>query len=97
MDIMQPAIYIVTNKMHGTLYTGVTSNLIKRTYEHKCNMLDGFTRRYNCSILVFYELYDSMQCAISREKQIKSGSRRQKLQLIEIANPQWKDLYEDIV
>ena len=93
----QPAVYIMANKKNGTIYTGVTSNLVKRVYEHKNNVLQGFTKKYKCKMLVFYEDYESMIAAIAREKQIKSGSRKNKLQLIETMNPEWKDLYETIV
>ena len=93
----QPAIYIVTNKKNGTLYTGVTSDLIKRIYEHKESLIKGFTKKYDCKILVFYELYDTMELAILREKQIKGFSRKRKLDLIETINPYWRDLYKDIM
>ena len=75
----QPAVYIVTNKRNGTLYTGVTSNLAQRMYQHKNNMIEGFTKQHGCNLLVYYELYDDMLKAIAREKQIKSGSRSKKL------------------
>jgi len=92
----QPAIYILANKRNGTLYTGVTSNLVKRVFEHKNDVIKGFTRQYRCHNLVYYELYDDMSEAISREKQIKGGSREKKLNLIEDINPNWSDLYEQI-
>jgi predicted GIY-YIG superfamily endonuclease len=92
----QPAIYIMSNKRNGTLYVGVTSYLIKRVYEHKDDSTIGFTARYNCKLLVYYELFDTMYDAISREKQIKGGSRINKLKLIEKMNPSWKDLYQEI-
>jgi putative endonuclease len=92
----QPAVYIMANRRNGTLYTGVTSDLIKRVYEHKNNFVQGFTQKYNCKLLVFYELIDSMETAIMREKQIKAGSRKKKLALIENLNPEWLDLYEEI-
>jgi putative endonuclease len=90
----QPAIYIVTNKRNGTLYTGVTSDLIKRVYQHKHADILGFTKRYNCKYLVYYEQHEDMLNAITREKQIKAGSRKMKLTLIEKMNPEWLDLYE---
>ncbi|BFD46450.1 MAG: GIY-YIG nuclease family protein [Rickettsia endosymbiont of Sergentomyia squamirostris] len=93
----QPTVYIMTNKKNGTLYVGITSNLVKRVYEHKNSMIKGFTSRYNCILLVFYEILDTMNAAIVREKQIKAGSRAKKLQLIEIMNLGWHDLYENIV
>jgi predicted GIY-YIG superfamily endonuclease len=89
----QPAVYIVTNKRNGTLYTGVTSNLIRRVYEHREGALPGFTARYRCKLLVWYEQFEDMTNAITREKQIKAGSRTKKLALIEAANPEWQDLY----
>jgi putative endonuclease len=93
----QPAVYIVTNKRNGILYTGVTSNLVQRVYQHKNGLLDGFTKRYECKILVFYELHPQMNSAIMREKQIQSGPRIKKMHLIEGMNPSWRDLYEDII
>ncbi len=93
----QPAIYIIANKRNGTLYTGVTSNLVGRIYQHKEGVIKGFSKRYGCKLLVFYELHETMESAISREKQIKAGSREKKLELIESINPDWKDLYEDII
>ncbi|WP_425363596.1 GIY-YIG nuclease family protein [Candidatus Tisiphia endosymbiont of Hybos culiciformis] len=93
----QPAVYIMANQKNGTLYTGVTSNLIKRVYEHKHGIIKGFSSKYKCTDLVFYEILETMDSAIAREKQIKSGSRARKLKLITIMNPEWRDLYEDIV
>ena len=93
----EPAVYIISNKKNGAIYTGVTSNLGKRIYEHKEGAIDGFTKKYNCKLLVFYESYDIMESAIAREKQIKSGSRKNKLRLIEAMNYSWRDLYEDII
>jgi len=92
----QPAIYIMANKRNGTIYTGVTSNLSKRIYQHKNESSQSFTSNYQCKILVYYEIFDDMISAISREKQIKAGSRNKKLKLIESINPQWEDLYEFI-
>lgn len=91
-----PAIYIMANKRNGTLYTGVTSNLIKRVQEHKYDNGKGFTQRYGCELLVYYELCDNMYSAIEREKKIKGGSRKKKLALIEDMNPNWQDLYDDL-
>jgi putative endonuclease len=76
---------------------GVTSDLIKRIYEHKEGIIDGFTKKYGCKLLVFYELHDTMESAISREKLIKDGSRKKKLILIETMNPDWRDLYHEII
>ena len=92
----KPAVYIVTNKRNGTLYTGVTSNLPQRIYQHKNGLIKGFTSDYGCNILVYYELFDEMVFAIAREKQIKDGSRIKKLLLIESINQNWSDLYENI-
>jgi putative endonuclease len=93
----QPAVYIITNKRKGTLYTGVTSNLVKRVYEHKEGVVPGFTKSYGCKRLVYYETHESMENAITREKQIKAGSRDKKISLIENMNPKWDDLYEQII
>ena len=92
----QPCVYILANKRNGTLYTGVTSNLLKRIYEHKNHLVDGFTKRYGVTQLVWYETCDSMYSVITREKQIKGGSRKKKIQLIETNNPNWDDLYDSI-
>ena len=88
-----PAVYIMSNKARGTLYTGVTSNLSGRVWQHKNRITRGFTNRYNLHLLVYFETADSMHAAIEREKQIKSGSRRRKIRLIENMNPEWRDLY----
>ena len=93
---MQPAVYIMASKRNGTLYTGVTSNLIQRAYQHRSGLVSGFTTRYGCRTLVWYELFDDMISAITREKQIKAGLRRKKLALIEAINPTWRDLYADL-
>jgi len=93
----QPVVYIITNKKNGTLYTGVTSNLVKRIYEHKDGALKGFTKKYDCKMLVFYQIHETMESAITEEKRIKAGSRKKKLQLIETMNPEWQDLYNDII
>ncbi len=90
-------IYILFNKRNGTLYTGVTSNLIKRIYEHKQKFVDGFTKKYSVDKLGYYEIFDNIENAIIREKQIKAGSRKNKIKLIEEINPEWKDLYYDII
>lgn len=93
----QPAVYIMANKRNGTLYNGVTSYLAKRIYEHRTSAMPGFTAKYRCKMLVWCELYTDMVQAIPREKQIKAGSRQNKLKLIESMNPEWKDLYETIL
>ena len=97
MFVKQPAIYIMANQRNGTLYIGVTSNLVKRVYEHKADAFDGFSKKYGCKELVFYELHETMETAIQRETQLKKGSHKRKLMLIESINPEWKDLYNDIV
>ena len=92
----QPSIYILTNKPHGTLYTGVTSNLPKRIWQHKNGITKGFCTKYNLTKLVYFELLEDMYHAISREKQIKAGSRKEKIKLIESINQEWRDLHLDI-
>jgi putative endonuclease len=94
--LKQPAVYIMASKRNGTLYTGVTSSLPQRAWQHREGVADGFTRRYRCKMLVWFEMHDNMEAAIVREKQIKAGSRKKKLALIESFNPQWQDLYGDI-
>lgn len=93
----QPAVYIMASCRNGTLYTGVTSNLIKRAYEHKNLLINGFSKKYFCKLLVFYEIYENMELAILREKQIKGRSRKKKLELIENMNQNWEDLYDNII
>jgi putative endonuclease len=93
----QPAVYILASKRNGTLYTGVTSDLVKRIWQHKNDVVPGFTRKYSVHMLVYYELADEMTAAIAREKQIKGGSRARKLALIESINPGWRDLYDYIL
>ncbi len=97
MHNRKPAIYIMTNKRNGTLYTGVTNNLQQRVYQHKYANIFGFTKQHDCKQLVYYELFDDMLSAIAREKQIKAGSRKNKLVLIERINPKWLDLYDSIL
>ena len=91
-----PCVYIMASKRNGTLYTGVTSDLSRRVYEHKTGAAPGFTRQYRCSLLVWYENYARMDEAIAREKQIKAGPRKAKLRLIEAMNRDWRDLYADL-
>jgi len=93
----QPCVYILASKRNGTLYVGVTSDLVKRVYEHKHDLADGFTKEYKVHYLVYFELHQDMNAAITREKQIKKWNRAWKLELIEKSNPTWKDLYEEIV
>ena len=95
-----PAIYIMasgTNGINSTLYIGVTSNLVQRVWQHRTGACDGFTRRYGCTRLVHFEQYDDMLTAIAREKQLKNVTRAQKLALIAVGNPRWRDLYDEIV
>ena len=90
-------IYIMFNKRNGTLYTGVTSDLIKRVYTHKNKINKSFTSKYNVDKLGYYEIYENIELAIKREKQIKAGSRKNKLKLIESINPDWEDLYYKLI
>lgn len=92
----RPAVYIVASGRNGTIYVGVTSHLERRIYEHREGILQGFTKRHGCKMLVWYEMHDEMEYAIAREKQTKGGSRQKKLALIEAMNPQWRDLYDDL-
>ena len=93
----QPAVYILASKRNGTLYVGVTSDLQKRAWEHKNDVIEGFTKQYGVHLLVYYELHGDIVSAITREKQIKKWNRAWKLELIEEQNPDWKDLWEEIV
>lgn len=94
---MSAYVYILFSKRNGTLYVGVTSDLIKRIFEHKNKFADGFTKKYNVDKLGYYEIYDNIEDAIIREKKLKGSSRKKKLELIEINNPNWHDLYYDII
>jgi len=91
----QPSVYIMASKRNGTIYTGATSNLAKRVYEHKNNVIKGFTSKYNCKLLVFFEIHDEMESAILRELQIKAWLRAKKLSIIEAMNPGWEDLSKE--
>ncbi len=93
----QPSVYILASKRNGTLYIGVTSDLVKRVWQHKNNMVEGFTKRYGVHQLLWYELNSTMQSAIEREKRMKGWKRKWKLELIESMNPKWQDLYHKIV
>ena len=93
----QPCVYILANKKNGTLYIGVTSNLTQRIYQHKNNLVSGFTEKYNVHNLVYYEQHESMESAILREKQMKKWKRSWKIRLIENTNPSWNDLYSEIL
>lgn len=93
----EPAVYILASGRNGTLYTGVTSDLIKRIWQHRNDFVEGFTSKYKVHQLVYYEMHDSIESAIIREKQIKKWRRQWKLRLIEQHNSAWKDLWEDII
>lgn len=97
MKPRQFAVYILTNKYHTVLYTGVTNNLIRRVSEHREGNVRGFTQKYHATNLVYYELLDDPQYAIAREKQIKNLVRRKKIAMIDVFNPTWKDLYQNIL
>jgi putative endonuclease len=90
------SVYIMANQHKTTLYTGVTNNLQQRTLQHKSGEGANFTKRYNLTILVYYEITSNVRAAIWREKQIKAGSRQKKIDLIEPINPEWKDLYDEL-
>jgi putative endonuclease len=96
MTDKQPVVYILASKRNGTLYTGVTSDIARRIWEHKNGDVDGFTRKYGIHTLVYCECHDDMYTAIMREKQIKKWNRDWKIQLIEQDNPEWRDLAEEI-
>ncbi|MGD9807628.1 MAG: GIY-YIG nuclease family protein [Deferribacterales bacterium] len=93
----QGYVYILTNWNKTVLYVGVTSNIVKRIWEHKEKLVDGFTKRYNCKILLYYEVLDDIEEAIKREKQIKGWTRKRKEDLIKTKNPELKDLYDEIL
>lgn len=90
-------VYILANKRNGTLYIGITSDLIKRVWQHKEKFVEGFTKKYSVSNLVYYEQYKDPNAAIKREKQLKSWNRKWKLDLIEKQNPTWRDLYKELI
>ena len=93
----QPCVYVLASKRNGTLYTGVTSNLLKRVWEHKNNVAEGFTQKHGIHSLVWYEVHDTMDTAIQREKAIKNWNRAWKIRAIEETNPQWQDLYSGLL
>jgi putative endonuclease len=95
--VKQAAVYILASKRNGTLYVGVTSDLAKRVWEHKNDSVDGFSKRYGVHRLLYYELHGDMRSAITREKQLKKWNRAWKLELIEGKNPDWEDLWEEIL
>jgi putative endonuclease len=91
-----PAVYILASRKNGTLYTGVTSNLIARIWQHREHLVEGFTRQYGVTRLVWFEMHETMESAILREKRIKKWNREWKVEMIERANPEWRDLWLDI-
>ncbi|MEJ2440881.1 MAG: GIY-YIG nuclease family protein [Gammaproteobacteria bacterium] len=92
----QPCVYMMASKRNGTLYVGVTSNLVKRVWEHKNHLVEGFTRKYGVTTLVWFEAHETMESAIQREKAIKNWKRAWKMNLIARMNPLWRDLYADL-
>ena len=93
----QPCVYILASQRNGTLYVGVSSDLVKRTWQHKCDTVAGFTKKYGVHILVYFELHADMLTAIAREKQLKKWNRAWKIELIEAANPEWRDLWDEVL
>jgi len=93
----QPCVYLMASRRNGTLYVGVTSDLMKRVWEHKNNLVEGFTKRYGIHLLVWYELHPTMESAIQREKAMKEWKRSWKLEMIVKNNPEWLDLYPDLI
>ena len=91
------AVYIMANQPNGTLYLGVTSDLPQRAHQHREGLIDGFSKKYGCKLLVWYEQHEQMHTALAREKEIKKWRRTWKLRLIETSNPQWRDLYQDFI
>lgn len=92
----QPCVYLLASQRNGTLYIGVTSDIVKRVWEHKNDAAEGFTKRYTVHTLVWYEMHETMESAITREKTLKGWKRKWKLELIEKDNPQWTDLYNNL-
>jgi putative endonuclease len=93
----QPVVYILASERNGTLYVGVTSDLVGRTWQHREHVVDGFTKKYEVTMLVWYEIHGDMESAIRREKQIKAWKREWKIRLIEESNPYWNDLWQQII
>jgi len=93
----QPAVYILASRMNGTLYIGVTSYLVRRVWEHKNDLVEGFTQRYGVHRLVWYESHETMEAAILQEKRLKEWRRAWKLRLIQRINPEWEDLYDRLI
>ncbi len=94
--LRQPCVYLLASSRNGTIYAGVTSNLIQRVWQHKNDQVEGFTRRYGVHTLVWYEAHESMEAAIVREKAIKEWKRAWKMGLVGESNPEWNDLYDDL-
>ncbi len=92
-----PCVYLMASRRNGTLYLGVTSNLVLRVYQHRESVVPGYTKRHRCKVLVWFEVHGSMESAVTREKQLKGGSRDRKLALIEAQNPYWNDLYPGLI
>ena len=90
-----PCVYVLANKPNGTLYIGVTSNLVQRVWQHKNDLVEGFTKRYGIHRLAWYEAHENMESAITREKMLKRWKRAWKIRLIQEANPKWSDLYDE--
>lgn len=97
ISVKQPVVYLMASRRNGTLYAGVTSDLIKRVWQHKNHVVEGFTEKYDVNLLVWFELHPTMESAIAREKSIKEWQRSWKIELIEKANPDWNDLYETLI
>ena len=93
----QPCVYMLASQLYGTLYVGVTSNLVKRIWEHKTDVVEGFTKKYGVHTLVWYEVHDIMESAIQREKALKKWNRKWKIILIQSFNPDWRELYDTII
>ncbi len=93
----QPCVYLLASSRNGTFYVGVTSDLVKRVWQHKEKLVEGFTKQYDVHLLVWYELHETMESAIAREKAIKKWNRAWKLKTIELMNPLWRDLYPEIL
>ncbi|MDW7709344.1 MAG: GIY-YIG nuclease family protein [Deferrisomatales bacterium] len=92
-----PCVYILASRRKGTLYVGVTSDLVKRVWEHRSDLVEGFTRKYRVHELVWFEQHETMEAAITREKRIKEWKRQWKVNLIEASNPEWRDLYPELL
>lgn len=97
MEKKIPCVYLITNKHNTVFYVGVTNNLLRRIWEHREKLVDGFSKQYNLDRLVYYEFFDHMNEAIQREKQIKGGSRKNKLTMIKTFNPNWDDLFKTLI